>query len=141
MPLTDCVPFELHCYIYTCSVQGSKTCFLDTMSLHTCVAGLTAQQKLKWLQHKNSSPNFKSAWMKVGAPSALEHVYKHHCNADSLDKTVRDVFVKGTVDDIRNDFQVRVLYVRMSLVIKRPYIFIYITCDGSCAAYVVCNLK
>ena len=98
-------------YKCTCSVQGPKTCFLDTMSLHTCVAGLTAQQKLKWLRHKNSSPNSKSAWMKVGAPSALEHVYKHHCNADSLDKTVRDVFVKGTVDDIRNDFQVCVLYV------------------------------
>ena len=88
------------------SVQGPKTCFLDTMSLHTCVAGLTAHQKLKWLQKKESSHISKSSWMKVGAPNALEHVYKHHCNAGGLDKKVRDVFVKGTVDDIRKDFQV-----------------------------------
>lgn len=89
-----------------CFPQGPKTCFLDTMSLHTCVAGLTAHQKLTWLQQKDSSHSSRSSWMKVGAPNALEHVYKHHCNAGALDKSVRDVFVKGTVDDIRMDFQV-----------------------------------
>ena len=87
-------------------MQGPKTCFLDTMSLHTCVAGLTAHQKLKWLQQKDSKNIYKNPWMKVGAPNALEHVYMHHCQAGSLNKTVRNVFVKGTVDDIRKDFQV-----------------------------------
>ena len=91
-------------------LQGPKTCFLDTLSLHTCIAGLTAHQKLTWLQQKNSSHSSRNSWMKVGAPNALEHVYKYHCNGGALDKTVRDVFVKGTVDDIRKDFQVQYIF-------------------------------
>ena len=48
-------------------------------------------------------------WMSVSSPNALNHVYKLYCGSDNssdIDKTPRDVFLNGTLNDIRLRFQV-----------------------------------
>lgn len=45
-------------------------------------------------------------WMDSGSLNSLDGVYQFYCNGEQLDKTNRDVFVKGTIQDINNDFQV-----------------------------------
>jgi len=44
--------------IYACGldiVQGSKTRFLDTMSLHIAISGLTSQQRILYMAKKSGS--------------------------------------------------------------------------------------
>ena len=43
--------------------------------------------------------------MTIGVPNSLEHVYKYYCGA-TMNKEPRDVFVKGTVQSIREQYQV-----------------------------------
>ena len=47
-------------------------------------------------------------WMDVSSPNGLADVYKLHCgrNGKDMDKSLRDVFIKGNLEDVRNDFQV-----------------------------------
>lgn len=47
-------------------------------------------------------------WMDVSSPNGLADVYKLHCgrNGEDMDKSLRDVFLKGNLEDVRNDFQV-----------------------------------
>lgn len=45
-------------------------------------------------------------WMNCGSLNSLNDVYQHHCKGLALDKDIRQVFVKGTVEDINQDFQV-----------------------------------
>ena len=46
--------------------------------------------------------------MDVSSPNGLADVYKLHCgrNGEDMDKSLRDVFLKGNLEDVRNDFQV-----------------------------------
>lgn len=55
---------------------------------------------------KRTSPS--SLWMEVSSPNNLSDVHWLHVRrgVKQLDKTPRDTFVKGTMEDIRNDFQV-----------------------------------
>ena len=113
--------------------QGPKTRFLDTLSLHVCVAGQTSHQQHVWKAHQapssdedatddyNNDDNGGNSsaskvwrrwkkklpeWLKVSCPNSLKEAYELHCGQSNLDKTKRSVFVKGTMSDIREDFQV-----------------------------------
>lgn len=44
--------------------------------------------------------------MEQGTLNSLNDVYKHHCNGEALDKGTRDIFVKGTIKEISDNFQV-----------------------------------
>ena len=45
-------------------------------------------------------------WKKVSGMNNLNAVYQLHCQGEPLEKETRDVFVKGTMADVRADFQV-----------------------------------
>lgn len=47
-------------------------------------------------------------WMEVSSPNSLAEVHWLHTRRQKkrVDKTLRDVFVKGSIQDIRNNFQV-----------------------------------
>lgn len=91
-----------------------------------CVAGQTSSQKIKWnsrkrrlntvatmaseLEHtskKDVSPD--ESWMDVSCPNGLQEIHSFHVKKgkEILDKKLRDVFVNGSIQDIRDDFQVR----------------------------------
>ena len=38
--------------------------------------------------------------------NSLTAVYQLHCGGKPLEKATREVFVEGTMEDVRNDFQV-----------------------------------
>lgn len=38
----------------------------------------------------------------------LNAVYQLHCNGKLLDKEKRNIFVEGTMEDVRQDYQVKI---------------------------------
>ena len=45
-------------------------------------------------------------WKEVSTMNNLNDVYQLHCNGEPLQKETRDVFVKGSIQDVRERFQV-----------------------------------
>lgn len=76
--------------------------FLDTLSLHMCISGLTGIQR----NLMNSKKAKKSDWMDVGSLNNLSDVFALYTNNGGLDKTTKDLFVEGSLADIRENFQV-----------------------------------
>ena len=100
--------------------QGPRTKFLDTLSLHTCVAGQTTTQKILWknrggwdaVRKLAEEPGRKDNWMSVSSPNSLQEVHWLYVGSEmggdheGINKQKRDVFVKGTIKAIRKQFQV-----------------------------------
>lgn len=83
-------------------LDNSAMRFLDTMSLHICIGGLTKTQKdtLK----KNVEEDTIEAWRLKSCLSSLKDVYFLYCNK-KLCKDNRNIFLEGTLKDISDDFQ------------------------------------
>ncbi|KAF2351303.1 DNA-directed DNA polymerase family A palm domain [Trinorchestia longiramus] len=79
--------------------------FVDTMSLHIAVSGLVQEQRAMIMKNKTASKKVYLPWMSVGSINNLNDVYKFYCKKEELQKEERDVFISGTLEDIRNDFQ------------------------------------
>lgn len=79
--------------------------FLDTMSLHIVVSGMSSEQRMikqsKSIEFENGQPN----WFGNTSLNNLSDVYQLYCQGQPLRKETRDVFVTGTREDIRQDFQ------------------------------------
>ncbi|XP_033097016.1 DNA polymerase subunit gamma-1-like [Anneissia japonica] len=111
-------------------IKGTKLRFLDTLSLHMCVSGLTTFQRSLWKASRSSKgSNSKEVrehnekvkrktgfathhpWLDEGSPNSLADVYALYNDAGKkLDKSKRDVFVTGTIQDVRVQFQDLMLY-------------------------------
>ncbi|KAL3314036.1 hypothetical protein Ciccas_007357 [Cichlidogyrus casuarinus] len=110
------------------SIKDSGIRFLDTLSLHMCVSGLTSlQRNLKvsankknfnnkvWKQFTNHTSTKSDAdedsevsleWLPKTSLNSLKDVYKLYCEKDPpVDKSTRNVFVKGTKEEVLEDFQ------------------------------------
>ncbi|XP_025194484.1 DNA polymerase subunit gamma-1, mitochondrial [Melanaphis sacchari] len=75
--------------------------FIDTMSLHVAISGITSYQKTL-LKSKDIIED--ESWQQHSSLNSLNEVYKLYCKAE-LSKSDRDIFVKGSLQDINNDFQ------------------------------------
>ncbi|XP_050546618.1 DNA polymerase subunit gamma-1, mitochondrial [Daktulosphaira vitifoliae] len=75
--------------------------FIDTMSLHVAVSGITSYQKAL-LKSKNIIED--ESWQQYSSLNSLNEVYKLYCKSE-LSKSDRDIFVKGSLKDIINNFQ------------------------------------
>lgn len=75
--------------------------FIDTMSLHIAVSGITSYQKAL-LKSKGTIED--ESWQQHSSLNSLNEVYKLYCKSE-LSKSERDVFVKGSLNDIHEDFQ------------------------------------
>ncbi|XP_065672765.1 DNA polymerase subunit gamma-1 isoform X2 [Hydra vulgaris] len=84
------------------SLEASNLRFLDTLSLHVCVSGITNEQRNYIKSKSDSKVHFD--WMDVGAMNSLVKVYEFYCNK-SIDKSSRDYFVTGSLQDIYENFQ------------------------------------
>lgn len=98
------------------SLQQTRNCFLDTMSLHVAVNGMCSQQRPTWMKHKKSrelrekiaqetdnlelatllsnkslSNDEEELWVGKSSINSLRDVAKFHLNL-SMDKSVRDDF-------------------------------------------------
>lgn len=86
-------------------LESTGTRFLDTMSLHVCVSGVTSYQRAMMKSHKELSDEDQS-WGGLTSLNSLKEVHKLYCNKEeTLDKEIRNIFIEGSLKDIRNDFQ------------------------------------
>ena len=120
-------------------LTDSKAIFVDTLSLHSCVGGLSGQQRIAWTKFKTSKKikdniDFESEplpeatdesifegtqfvenkesdktsfgsmpkWAQVSCKNSLKDCLELYCNIE-IDKSPRNMFVKGTVQEIQEN--------------------------------------
>ncbi|XP_061855317.1 DNA polymerase subunit gamma-1 isoform X1 [Colius striatus] len=107
-------------------IQGSQVRFLDTMSMHMAISGLTGFQRSLWMAAKHGKrkglqqvkehmkktrskmegPAITSwDWVHVSSINNLADVHALYVGGEPLEKEARELFVKGTMADIRSHFQ------------------------------------
>ncbi|NWR19517.1 DPOG1 polymerase, partial [Emberiza fucata] len=112
-------------------IQGSKMRFLDTMSMHMAISGLTGFQRSLWMAAKHGKrrglqqvkEHMKKTrskaegpavtswdWVHVGSINNLADVHALYVGGEPLEKEARELFVKGTMADVRSNFQDLVSY-------------------------------
>nr|SVE84086.1 EOG090X00SQ [Daphnia pulex] len=109
-------------------IDGTKVRFFDTMALHIAISGITSFQRNMLLAAKSGTPidrslknpqywNGKSRkteeileWQNVSSFNGLNDVHKLYCGGLGLDKEKRNIFVTGSLTDIKDDFQQLVTY-------------------------------
>ncbi|XP_026294410.1 DNA polymerase subunit gamma-1, mitochondrial isoform X1 [Frankliniella occidentalis] len=99
--------------------------FVDTMSLHICVSGITSYQKAVLTRAKKANAAEKdessesdelatdaedlAALQASSSLNGLAEVLKLYCDKQ-LDKAGRDVFIDGTLNDVKRHFQSSMSY-------------------------------
>ncbi|XP_025977059.2 DNA polymerase subunit gamma-1 [Dromaius novaehollandiae] len=112
-------------------IQGSRVRFLDTMSMHMAISGLTGFQRSLWMaakhgkrkglqqvkQHmrrtrgRSEGPAIASwDWVDVSSINNLADVHALYVGGEPLEKEARELFVKGTMANIRSNFQELMTY-------------------------------
>lgn len=107
-------------------LKGSKVRFMDTMSLHMAISGLTGFQRTLWMANKlgkrrglqevkehirktgqkRDGPMIGSwDWVNISSINNLSDVHSLYVGGPPLDKEARDIFVKGSMADVRSNFQ------------------------------------
>lgn len=82
---------------YDLSMTGLK--FFDTMAAHISVSGITDLQRY-FLLNVEKKPD----WADLACGNSLKALHHLYCGKE-LDKTERDIFVKGSINDIADRFQ------------------------------------
>uniref|UniRef100_A0A1A8EHG9 DNA polymerase subunit gamma-1 n=1 Tax=Nothobranchius kadleci TaxID=1051664 RepID=A0A1A8EHG9_NOTKA len=107
-------------------LKGSKVRFMDTMSLHMAISGLTGFQRTLWMANKlgkkrglqevkdhlkKAGQNRKGPmigswdWVNISSINNLADVHALYVGGPPLQKEAREIFVKGNMIDVRNNFQ------------------------------------
>ncbi|KAM9183787.1 DNA polymerase subunit gamma-1 isoform 3-T3 [Dugong dugon] len=106
-------------------IQGSRMRFLDTMSMHMAISGLSGFQRSLWMsakqgkhkaqhltqkgqksQNKARGPAISSwDWLDISSVNNLADVHSLYVGGSPLGKEPRELFVKGSMKDIRENFQ------------------------------------
>ncbi|XP_054387808.1 DNA polymerase subunit gamma-1 isoform X2 [Pongo abelii] len=107
-------------------IQGSGMRFLDTMSMHMAISGLSSFQRSLWIaakqgKHKVQPPTKQVQksqrkarrgpavsswdWLDISSVNNLAEVRRLYVGGPPLEKEPRELFVKGTMKDIRENFQ------------------------------------
>ncbi|ELW62800.1 DNA polymerase subunit gamma-1 [Tupaia chinensis] len=106
-------------------IQGSRMRFLDTMSLHMAISGLSSFQRSLWMaakqgKHKvrHSTPRGQKSqgkargpailswdWLDISSVNSLAEVHKLYVGGPPLEKEPRELFIRGSMKDIRENFQ------------------------------------
>lgn len=76
--------------------------FIDTMSLHVCISGLTSYQRAVLKAGKDDEN--QEPWKAVGSLNSLSEVYKLYCGKE-IKKDLRNTFVEGSISEVKSDFQ------------------------------------
>lgn len=108
------------------NIQTNKTRFLDTMSLHIAVSGLTSFQRMLFLARKAGSKRKEilehnqeldrrgiypsMEWTNKTSLNNLNDVYQFYSGNDPLPKHLREVFMHGNKEDVIREFQTLMTY-------------------------------
>ncbi|XP_052744548.1 DNA polymerase subunit gamma-1, mitochondrial isoform X2 [Bicyclus anynana] len=78
--------------------------FMDTMSMHTCVSGVTSYQRTV-LKARSKEPHpTDEDWVDISSLNSLTDVHNLYCGVP-INKESRDIFVEGTLQDVQGNFQ------------------------------------
>uniref|UniRef100_A0A336KHX2 DNA polymerase subunit gamma-1 n=1 Tax=Culicoides sonorensis TaxID=179676 RepID=A0A336KHX2_CULSO len=91
--------------------------FLDTMSLHVAVSGVTSYQRAMLKSKKEQDIN-DMLWREQTSLNSLLEVYKLYCKKD-LSKEPRNIFVEGNLADVLENFQELVQYCALDVIATR----------------------
>ncbi|XP_023673036.1 DNA polymerase subunit gamma-1 isoform X1 [Paramormyrops kingsleyae] len=112
-------------------LKGSKMRFLDTMSMHMAISGLTGFQRSLWMasrhgkrrglqevrEHVKKTGRRKDGsvigswdWVDISSINNLADVHALYVGGEPLQKEAREVFVKGSMADVRGSFQALMSY-------------------------------
>ncbi|CAK9819477.1 DNA polymerase subunit gamma-1, mitochondrial [Anthophora plagiata] len=81
--------------------------FIDTMSLHICVGGINSYQRTILNNKKETEEKFN---LQIQTSlNSLAEVHKFYCGTE-INKQSRDVFVSGTLAEVRKDFNSLMTY-------------------------------
>ncbi|XP_043838904.1 DNA polymerase subunit gamma-1 isoform X1 [Dromiciops gliroides] len=107
-------------------IQGSRMRFLDTLSMHMAISGLSSFQRSLWMAakqgkqkgHQQVQKHIKKTqsqvkgplicawdWLDISSINNLADVHSLYVGGPPLEKEARELFVKGTMKDIRKNFQ------------------------------------
>ncbi|XP_057576206.1 DNA polymerase subunit gamma-1 isoform X4 [Hippopotamus amphibius kiboko] len=106
-------------------IQVSRMRFLDTMSMHMAISGLSSFQRSLWMaakqgkrkarhrtqrgqkpQSKANGPAVSSwDWLDLSSVNNLADVHSLYVGGPRVEKEPRELFVKGSMKDIRENFQ------------------------------------
>ncbi|XP_041853123.1 DNA polymerase subunit gamma-1 isoform X2 [Melanotaenia boesemani] len=107
-------------------LKGSRVRFMDTMSLHMAISGLTGFQRTLWMANKlgknkglqEVKKHIKKTgqkregsmigswdWVNISSINNLADVHALYVGGPPLEKEAREIFVKGSMMDVRNNFQ------------------------------------
>ncbi|KAK0081811.1 hypothetical protein PV325_011532 [Microctonus aethiopoides] len=95
-------------------LNSTGTRFIDTMSLHVCVSGMNSYQRALMLGQKSKPIN--QDWCNFTSMNNLVDVYKLYCDKKH-EKSRRDVFVEGSLADIREQFDDLMNYCAVDVVV------------------------
>ncbi|XP_012063570.1 PREDICTED: DNA polymerase subunit gamma-1, mitochondrial [Atta cephalotes] len=90
---------------YWLNCTGTR--FLDTMSLHVCVSGLNSYQRSLLISKKIDKE--KEIWQSTTSLNSLIEVHKLYCGYE-ISKEGRNLFVEGTLKDIKDNFSMLMSY-------------------------------
>ncbi|XP_014487539.1 PREDICTED: DNA polymerase subunit gamma-1, mitochondrial [Dinoponera quadriceps] len=90
---------------YWMNCTGTR--FLDTMSLHVCVSGFNSYQRSLLMSKKEDS--VKDDWQANTSLNNLAEVHKLYCGHE-ISKQAREIFIEGTLEDVKNNFDVLISY-------------------------------
>ncbi|XP_035210862.1 DNA polymerase subunit gamma-1-like [Stegodyphus dumicola] len=100
-------------------LEQTKAKFLDTMSLHMCMSGLTGLQRAMSIAYKKTEGNRNKntenevendffnpslGWSNISSLNNLSDVYKLYCEG-VLEKSAREIFITGSLSDVKDKFQ------------------------------------
>jgi DNA polymerase gamma 1 len=94
-------------------LKCSKTRFVDTMSMHVCVSGVSSFQKGQLVKKATPADELLAMdledgemWREKSSLNNLNDVHKLYCDGVGLDKSTRDLFITGNLTTVSNHFQV-----------------------------------
>lgn len=114
------VGYDRSCVRSEYNIQPTSTGWIDTMSLHAAVGGLCSQQRPLWMKFKkmlesgddldsDGTKQMYRRWFDVSSTNSLKEVAELYCNI-KMNKSERDIFVKGTRKDLEDQFQSLMTY-------------------------------
>lgn len=98
-------------------LEETFTRFLDTMSLHVCVSGVTSYQRAMLKSSKELSLEDQE-WSSQASLNSLAEVSKLYCQ-EKIEKEPRDIFVKGDLKDVMSNFQMLMTYCSKDVIATR----------------------
>lgn len=89
-------------------LEQSSLRFLDTMSLHVAVSGVTSYQRAMLKSKKEHDLNDLN-WISQTSLNSLQEVYKLYCQRE-LSKEPRNIFLTGSLADVVDNFEKLIFY-------------------------------